>query len=29
MLAEMPSRADAIVQLGLHREPLELDIHIR
>jgi D-glycerate 3-kinase len=29
MLAEMPSRADAVVQLGPHREPLELDIHIR
>jgi len=29
LLAEMPSRADAMVQLGPHREPLELDIHIR
>lgn len=29
MLAEMPSRADAVVQLGPNREPLELDIHIR
>lgn len=29
LLAEMPSRADAVVQLGPHREPLELDIHIR
>jgi D-glycerate 3-kinase len=29
MLTEMPSRADAVVQLGPHREPLELDIHIR
>jgi len=29
MLAEMPSRADAVVRLGEHREPLELDIHIR
>lgn len=28
MLAEMPSRADAVVQLGPHREPLELDIQI-
>lgn len=29
MLTEMPSRADAVVRLGEHREPLELDIHIR
>ena len=29
MLAEMSSRADAVVRLGEHREPLELDIHIR
>jgi D-glycerate 3-kinase len=29
MLTEMPSRADAVVQLGTKREPLELDIHIR
>jgi D-glycerate 3-kinase len=29
MLAEMPSRADALVRLGEDREPLEMDIHIR
>jgi D-glycerate 3-kinase len=29
MLTEMPSRADAVVQLGADREALELDIHIR
>jgi len=29
MLAEMPSRADAVVRLDANREPLELDIHIR
>jgi D-glycerate 3-kinase len=29
MLAEMPSRADAVVRLGENREPLELDIHLR
>ena len=28
MLAEMPSRADAVVRLGENREPLEMDIHI-
>jgi len=28
MLAEMPSRADAVIRLGEQREPLELDIHI-
>lgn len=29
MLAEMPSRVDAVVRLDANREPLELDIHIR
>ena len=29
MLAEMPSRADALVRLGENRQPLEMDIHIR
>lgn len=29
MLAEMPSRADALVRLGENREPQEMDIHIR
>jgi D-glycerate 3-kinase len=29
MLAEMPSRADAVAILGIDREVLELDIHLR
>jgi hypothetical protein len=28
MLAEMPGRADALVRLGDHREPLEFDVRL-